>query len=163
MPIVTCSIDDETVFARFDHMGPRVREMLVEALTPIADAMLADARGRAEAHIHSTGAKPGLYLDSIQGGVADKPGEVVGWVRSANPLAHLLEYGFTISDMTIEASAGAVMKFEMPGAGELYRREVHRHEIRVRPYPAIRPALDDFAAAIEAAFENVKYRIGRIG
>jgi len=149
---VEFEVDDKSAFARLEGVPQRVRERFAELLKPIEAAMLADARERALAHFHSVGKKPGLYLGAFAGGVSEKPSGVVGWVRNANPLAHLLEYGFTISDLMIAASG--VMAFEAEGVGELYRREVHRHATPVQAYPAIGPAFDAHKADVRAAAEQ---------
>jgi hypothetical protein len=148
-------IDASAAFVRLDEIGPRVHDLLVGEMRTLADAMQEDARSRAIAHFHSVGKKPGLYLDSIRGGVSDKKTRVSGYVRSANPLAHLLENGFTISDLLIEAAKGGVMAFEVETVGTLYASTVHRHSTEVKAYPAIHPAFDAAKPAIEAALQRV--------
>jgi hypothetical protein len=145
-------VDDSHAFAKFEGAGGRLKERLVEALRPIEQAILDDAMQRAVAHFHTVGAKPGLYLAAFSGGVKETDRGVVAWVRNPNPLAHLLEYGFTISDLLIEANG--VMAFDMQGVGTLYRSEVHRHETKVQAYPAIRPALADHVDEIRGALER---------
>jgi hypothetical protein len=159
---VTFAIDAQAAFVHLDRIGPGVHQALLDELTPIADAMQADARSRALGHFHSLGKKPGLYLDSIRGGVSDKGTRVSGYVRSSNPLAHLFEDGFTISDMLIEAANGGVMAFEEGGVGQMFRQEIHRHETAVKPYPAIHPAFDAARSEIEAALRRVAERAGEI-
>lgn len=151
MPI-TFKVDDSNAFVSLDGASDRVMDRFAELLRPIEEAMLDDARARAIGHFHSVGKKPGLYLAAFAGGVSRKPSGVVGWVRNSNNLAHLLEYGFTISDLMIEASS--VMRFDLAGVGELYRREVHRHATPVQAYPAIVPAFEARAGDVQAAAEQ---------
>ncbi len=134
---------DAGALDRIAAMGETVQSLMAGRLQPIAQEILDEARNRAEAHIrYVSDYKPGLYLAGFGGGVKIEPnGDVVGWVGNKNPLSHLLEYGFTISDLMIEAN-GMAMKFEEAGVGELFRREVHRHETQVRAYPAILPAFE---------------------
>ena len=149
-------VDDSQAFAKLEGASDRVMDRFAEELTGIEQAMVNDARARAVAHFHSVGKKPGLYLGAFSGGVTQKPSGVVGYIRNNNNLAHLLEYGFTISDLLIEASG--IMRFEAEGVGELYRREVHRHATPVQAYPAIHPAFaahkDEILAAAERAAEG---------
>ena len=139
---------------RIAAAGETVQSLMAEHLAPIASDMLADARSRAQAHFHSVGAKPGLYLAGFEGGVKmEADGSAVGWVANRNPLAHLLEYGFTISDLMIEAN-GMAMKFAVAGVGDLYRHAVHRHATDVQAYPALTPAFEARKAdVVEAARE----------
>ena len=69
--------------------GPRSKT----ALGPLAAELAQDARAAASAHIRYLGKNPGQYLASIYGGTFDKGARVGGFVRSGDPLAHLLEYG----------------------------------------------------------------------
>ena len=139
MPL-TFEVDPQTAFATIEGAPQKVIDRFAEALRPIEQAMVDDARARAVAHFHSVGAKPGLYLAGFSGGVTEKHGSIIGWVGNSNPLAHLLEKGFTISDLMIYARNAEVMKFAVAGVGDLYRKAVHRHATQVRPYPAILPA-----------------------
>ena len=149
---IEVEVSAQTAFAKLEGVSARVRDRFTENLKPIEEAMLTDARTAALAHFHSVGKKPGLYLGAFEGGVHEDDKRVVGWVRNANPLAHLLEYGFTISDLMIEA--GGIMKFEAAGVGELYRRAVHRHATAVQAYPAIKPAFDAHKGEIQEAAER---------
>jgi hypothetical protein len=149
------TVDAQAAYARFDAIGPGVRQALLDELTPIAADMANDARALALAHFHSIGKKPGQYLASIRGGVSDKGSRVVGYVRSSSPLAHLLELGFTISDMIIEAKGGALMTFDTDG-GVRSAFKVHRPETKVDPYPAIEPAFEAKRSDIMAALDRVK-------
>lgn len=153
----TFEVDAQAAFARFDAIGPGVRHALLDELTPLAAEITDDARARALAHFHSIGKKPGQYLASIHGGVADKGSRVVGWVRSSDPLAHLLELGFTISDMTIGAKGGGLMTFDTD-SGVRSAFKVHRHETKVEPYPAIEPAFAARRGDVMAAMERVKQK-----
>jgi hypothetical protein len=153
-------VDAQGAFAKLDAVGPTVRQALLDELTPIEVDMTNDARARALAHFHSIGAKPGLYLASIYGGVSNKGSSIVGYVRSSSPLAHLLELGFTIKDMIIEAKSDGVMAFEVGGIGEVFSRKVHRPETVVEPYPAIFPAFEAKRAEIAEALERIKEKAG---
>ena len=81
---------------------------------------------------------------------------MVGWLRSGDPLAHLLEEGFTISAMLIESAK--VMAFEWAGVGEVFAHEVHRPATDVRAYPSILPSFEAREAEIEAALLRVAQR-----
>jgi hypothetical protein len=160
-------VDASGAFAKLDRIGPSVRQALLDELTPLAADMASDARARALAHFHSIGVKPGAYLASIAGGVSDKDSKVVGYVRSASPLAHLLELGFTIRDWIIvpgtgegtKSYLGAIMAFA--GAeGMRFALTVHRPETKVQAYPAIQPAFDAMRGEVEAALRRVKEKAG---
>jgi hypothetical protein len=135
-----------TAYVKLEGVAPKVVEQFAKNLEVVEEAMLADAKSIALDHFHSVGKKPGLYLAAFQGGVKTQASSVTGYVRNANNLAHLLEYGFTISDLMIE-SAG-VMKFALGGVGDLYRRAVHRHATVVQAYPAITPAFEAHKAEV---------------
>lgn len=153
-------VDPQAVYLKFDAIGPGVRELLAQELRPIVDEMVDDARSRAVDHFHSLGAKPGLYLASIHGGVKEQSFRVSGWMRSSNPLAHLLELGFTIRDWMIESKT--LMAFELPDIGEVFAREVHRHATKVKPYPALFPAFEALQGEIEDALQRVADRAGEL-
>jgi len=152
-------VDASAAFVKLAAIGPNVHRLLLEELKPLAAEILDDARSRAIAHFHSVGADPGLYLQGFAGGVSDKGTRVTGYVRNPSPLAHLLEDGFTIKDMMIEVKSGAVMAFEGDVA-TVFAREVHRHETRVQPYPALQPAFDARRGDIAAALQRVAERAG---
>ena len=145
---IELKIDESRLVARLDKIGPDVHQALVQALNPLAQAVAAQARGLAAAHIRYLGKKPGAYLASIYGGVSEKPGSVVGFVRSGNPLAHLLEGGATIPAHDIFAKAGDVLAFE-GDAGMVYAKIVHSPGAIVPPYPAIEPAFTAARSEIE--------------
>jgi len=135
-------IDASSVYAKLDKLSGEVRDRFAASIKQIEERMLAEARANAVAHFHSVGKKPGVYLASFSGGVKQTDGSIIGWVRNGARLAHLMENGFTISDLLIAGSADAVMKFELAGVAELYRRSVHRHKTAVQAYPAIAPAFE---------------------
>lgn len=145
---IDLKIDTTRITARLEAMGPNVHQALVRALDPLAQSIAGTARDNASAHIRFLGKNPGKYLSSIYGGVSDKDKRVTGYVRSGNPLAHLLESGFTISDIVIDP--GDIMTFE-GDAGQVFARVVHRHETQVKPYPALTPAFEAHAGEIEGA------------
>ena len=155
MPTFFQTVDADGAFARFDAIGPRARQALKDTLAPIAAELQSEAREIAIAHFHSIGKKPGLYLESLRAGVSDKGPSIVGWLRSGNALAHLLELGFTISDLIIPANSGGVMAFEEGGVRK-FAKSIHRHETKVDPYPAIGPAFEAHRGEILAALERVK-------
>lgn len=160
--IPTASVSAGSLLEVLDRVGPDIQRRLEQRLGTIATEMAADARGRAAAHIRSWGAKnPGSYVTSIKGGLAKKksPTRATGYVRSGHPLAHLLEYGFTISDIMIQAKAADVMAFA-GDAGEVFRKLVHRHATKVPPYPAIGPAFEARRAEIVAAIGEAKTAVG---
>ena len=142
---IKVDVDESHVNAHFDQIGPDVKQALLTLSAEIAREIEDAARGFAIAHFHSVGAKPGLYLAGFKSGTYDKQSRVGGWVNNANPLAHLLEYGFTISEMTI--TAANLMAFE-GDAGTVFAKYVHRPETEVPAYPALHPAFDEAKAAI---------------
>jgi hypothetical protein len=168
--IPTLVIDETHVTQVLDKIGPDVRQALTESLGQIAKSTEADARARAQAHIRFLGVKkPGTYAPSIKGGVADKGGSrITGYVRSAHPLAHLLELGFNITDLMIvpgtgkntSAQAGDIMKFA-GDAGDVFRAVVHRHATTVPPYPAIYPAFEAARPDIMDAFDKAAKGAGQ--
>jgi hypothetical protein len=93
MPAIEFRVDDARLAARLDKITPDVRAALKAALGPLAGELAQDARAAASAHIRYLGKNPGQYLASIYGGTFDKESQVGGFVRSGDPLAHLLEYG----------------------------------------------------------------------
>ena len=148
-------IDDSRVAARLGRIGPNVREALKNALEPLAARIGADARGRASAHIHLKGRKnPGSYLASIEDGVADKQGKVVGYVRSGHPLAHILEQGASTPPHDIVPDAARVLAFLWEGVGEVFARKVHHPGASIPAYPAILPAFDAARPEIEDALRG---------
>jgi hypothetical protein len=153
--MLTATVDDSDVIAHIERLVPSMHDALVAYLGNIAREIETDAQARARGHIRFLGAKnQGSYVSSITSGVSDREDRVTGYVRSGHPLAHLLEFGFTISDMTIYASAADVMAFD-GGAGTVFAKHVHRHATKVQPYPAIHPAFEDHKAEILDALERV--------
>ena len=168
MPTFRQSIDASAAYAHLDAVGPKARQALKDALTPIAPAMQSDARDIALAHIHSIGDpdKAGRYLASIRAGVTDKGYAIMGWLRTPSPLGHLLELGFTIKDWVIvpgtgertKSHLGALMAFDVGGVSKVVKT-VYRHSTRVKAYPAIGPAFTKHRAEILAALDRVKQDI----
>lgn len=157
----TMFVDGKHATVVIDQVLPDVRRALVAKIGAIATEMASEARGNAAAHIRFLGAKnPGSYLASIQSGVSDKGQRVTGYVRSGHPLAHLLEEGFTISDMMINASAADVMAFD-GGAGTVFAKHVHRHETKVQAYPAIYPAFEAHQGEIRSSLEEIAHAAGQ--
>jgi hypothetical protein len=147
-------VTDNRLLQLLDGVAPGVQDKLRERLAAIGAEVAADANMRTAAHIRSWGAKdPGTLATSFRGGLAKAKSEsrVTGYARSSHPLAHLMEYGFTIKDMMITASAATVMAFA-GDAGEVFRRVIHRHATKVPAYPALRPAFDDRRGEVIAAF-----------
>ena len=162
MPSLNVRVDDDRAMARLENVAPKARESLASSLRDLADEIAADARSRAQSHIRFLGVKaPGSYVQSIQGGVSEKDKQIVGYVRSGHPLAHLMELGFQISDWLIvpgtgkntTSSAGAIMAFAGQG-GTVFSHYVHRHATRVQPYPAMLPAFEAARGDIETALQS---------
>lgn len=160
--IPTFKYDDHRLVEVLDKVGPNAEKLLEQRLAPLATEIASDARSRAQAHIRFLGAKkPGSYVQSIKGGVAHKkPTRVTGYVRSGHPLAHLMEEGFTISDMMIVPKSGAVMAFT-GDAATVFARHVHRHQTVVPAYPAIFPAFEAKRNEIMATIESVARDAGK--
>ncbi len=154
MPELEIKVDDRRALARVDALLPGIRAALVEALGPVAQAMATDARQIALDHIRYEGTKPGQYLASIYGGTFDKSSIVGGFVRSGNPLAHLLEYGATVPPHEIMPKAGNVLAFE-GDAGAVFARHVSSPGATIPAYPAITPAFAAARDALEAAMRGV--------
>ena len=154
MPQITVEIDDRALVAHFDRILPGVEAALETALKPVASAMAASARAAAAAHIRYLGKKPGLYLASIYGGTFRRPGMVGGFVRSASPLAHLLEEGFDYPAQEISAAAGSVLAFSFGSVDTMFARHVRREAMRVGAYPALGPAFDGLRGDVEAALRS---------
>lgn len=153
-------VNERMQTAQLDRIGPDVRAALKQRLAPIVADMTADAKARAQAHIRFLGIKPGAYVASIAGGVADKETRVLGWVRSGSPLAHLLEYGAQTPPHLIEASVKEVMKFS-GSAGAVFAAKVNHPGATIPAYPVIGPAFEarrgEIRNALEAAIgETVK-------
>lgn len=153
MPEINLTIDESRLVARFDKIGPDVHQALVAALNRLAGQIAANARGLAAAHIRYLGKKPGQYLASIYGGVSENTGSVVGFVRSGNPLAHLLEGGATIPAHDIFAKAGDALAF-YGDAGTVFAKVVHSPGAIVPPYPAIEPAFTSARDEIERTVKD---------
>jgi len=147
----TMKVEARSAFAQFDGLADKVRQRFAGSIKRTEEAILAEARANAVAHFHSVGAKPGVYLASFSGGVKETNGSVIGWVRNGARLAHLMEDGFTISDLMIQAKGGVMAWMEANSVAALYRREIHRHATPVQAFPAIRPAFEAHKAEIEAA------------
>lgn len=155
-------IDASHVTVRLDKIGPSVRERLREVIGLEAAAVLADAKSRAEAHIHALGGEPGAYVAGIEGGVSSKESRIVGYVRSSTPtvkvsgrdvpLAVLLEYGAHVPPHEILPSVADVLHFT-GSAGEVFAKHVSSPGASIPPYPAIKPALAAAADRIRAELE----------
>ena len=156
---VKMDVSAERLVARIDKLLPSVREALVEALGPLARAMASDAQDRAAAHIRYLGKKPGQYLASIYGGTFDKDSIVGGFVRSGNPLAHLLEWGASVGPHEILPRIADALAFE-GSAGTAFAARVQNPGAEIPPYPAIGPAFeaakDDIEAAVRKAIGETR-------
>ena len=138
MPQITFAIDDRAIFAKLDGALPTVQDAIEAALKPVAASMTDLARNLALAHIRYEGKKPGQYFASIRGGTFRKNGRVGGYVRSGNPLAHLLEEGTAERFRRTFKTVGEVVT-GATGA--------------MPPYPAIEPAFEAKEGAVRAALE----------
>ena len=154
MPQIKLEIDEKNAIATYEGAPKRVKDALLKALKPLADNMASDAMDRALAHIRFQGKKPGQYLASIYGGVSDNNGRVIGYVRSGNPLAHLLELGATTPAHDIMPKAADVLAFD-GDAGTVFAKIVHSPGAVIPPYPAIKPAFDNALSTIETTIEQV--------
>lgn len=154
---------DDRIVAQIDRMGPDVKAALEDALRPLAASMAADAQARARAHIRFNGKKPGQYLASIVGGVSVKDARVLGYVRSGDPLAHIMEGGAQTPAHDILPSAADVLAFD-GDAGAVFARVVHHPGAIIPPYPAIAPAFaaraDEVRATIEKAVRTAAQQAG---
>ena len=143
MPEITYRVEASRLTATLDELPAAVRAAIERALEPEADGIAADARSLAEAHIRYFGQKPGQYLASIYGGTFVKGDRVGGFVRSGDPLAHLLEFGtaerFKKSFRSVRDVLGQL------GSG---------YTGAMPPYPAIEPAFASHAADIRDAIEG---------
>jgi hypothetical protein len=144
MPAVWFTVDTSRIDAHLETIGPDLERALLKALKPLAASMADEARSAAASHIRFLGKKPGQYLASIYGDVFAHEGQlgrvVGGFVRSASPLAHLLEHGATTPAHDILPSAADVLAFE-GDAGEIFARAVHHPGATIPAYPAIEPVL----------------------
>lgn len=149
MPQIAFALDDRALVARLDGALPAVEAAIEAALRPLAASMADRARNLAIAHIRFEGKKPGQYLASIHGGVFRKPGRVGGYVRSGDPVAHLLEDG------TEER-----FRRTLPTVADVAGRALSGSTGIMPPYPAIDPAFaaaaGDIRAALAAAARSVK-------
>ena len=153
MPSLNLRVDDDRATARLENVAPTARASLVESMRDLADEIAGDARSRAQSHIRFLGLKaPGSYVESIHGGVSEKDKQIVGYVRSGHPLAHLMELGFQITDYMILAKPGGVLAD--PDTGTVFGRFVHRHATKVQPYAAILPAFEAARDDIESALQS---------
>ncbi len=149
MPELRLRVDTTRFVARLDKITPDIREALRRALGPLAREISADARDRAEAHIRYVGKKPGQYLASIYGGTFDQGERLGGYVRSGDPLAHILEHGASVPAHEILPSTADVLAFD-GGAGTLFAKSVNSPGATIPPYPAIEPAFTAAKGQIEA-------------
>jgi hypothetical protein len=148
--VIRMRVDETKLIARLDKMLPDVHEALRQAVGPLAQEIAADARDQAQAHIRYVGTRPGQYLASIYGGTYDKGNRIGGFVRSGDPLAHLLEHGAEIPAHEILPTVADVLAFE-GDAGMIYAKVVHYPGASVPPYPAIEPAFQAAQGKIEDA------------
>ena len=152
MPSLNVRVDADRAMARIENVAPKAREKLAESVRDLADEIAADARSRAQSHIRFLGLKaPGSYVQSIRGGASEKDKQIVGFVRSGHPLAHLMELGFQITDLMITAKPGGVLA--NASLDEVFGIKVHRHATAVKPYLAILPAFEAARADIETALQ----------
>ena len=132
MPQIKLEIDEKNAIAKYEGAPKRVKDALLKALKPLADNMASDAMDRAR----------------------DNNGRVIGYVRSGNPLAHLLELGATTPAHDIMPKAADVLAFD-GDAGTVFAKIVHSPGAVIPPYPAIKPAFDNALSTIETTIEQV--------
>jgi hypothetical protein len=152
MPTITVTVEDRAT-DRLGKIGPTTHEALDRALRSLTPELHADVVGRAAAHIHTVGKKPGAYLASIAMGYYDKGQRMGGFVRSGHPLAHLLEGGAKPPAHAIAASAASVLAFQ-GSAGMVFRQAVQHPGATIPPYPAFGPAIDAHRTEIEARLKE---------
>lgn len=144
MPAITFEVSTRGAEAKLDRILPDVEIAIQAALKPIASEMQHKAQGNALAHILWEGKKPGQFVASIRGGTFRKNGKVGAYVRSGNPLAHLLEEGYTYKAQDILPRVQDVMAFYWYGIGEnVMFRKVHRDQMRVRAFGDLGRAFND--------------------
>lgn len=148
MPSLSVSIDTRRLDAHLETIGDDVRQALLSALKPVAQAEAQKARDIAAAHIRFLGKYPGQYLASIYGGTFDQPGRVGGFVRSGNFLAGILESGATTPPHEILPTAGDVLAFD-GSAGQVFAKAVHHPGATIPANPALTPAFDQDKDSIE--------------
>ena len=152
MPTFSITVTDNAT-DRLGNIGPSAKQALERVLRPLTQEMGDDVRGRAAAHIHTVGTKPGAYLASIQMGPYDKDKRMGGFVRSGSPLAHLLESGAHPPPHEIRASAAQALAFT-GDAGTVFRRAVQHPGATIPPYPAFGPAMEAHRTEIADALAN---------
>ena len=160
MPSLNVKVDADRAMARLENVAPKARAALASSMRDLADEIAGDARARAQSHIRFLGKKAaGSYVQSIHGGVSEKDKQIVGYVRSGHPLAHLMDLGFQITDWLIVPGTGKYMPGR-PGAimadaeaDTIYGKFVHRHATKVQPYAAILPAFEAARSEIETALQ----------
>lgn len=140
MPSFQIVVTDDASKA-LKQIAPEARAALRSAMAPLARKLTQDVRAKALAHIHTFGAKPGLYLASIHGGVSDKDARISGYVRTGNQLAHLLEYG------TASHAIVAKRKQVLASADQVFGRVVN---VSSPAYPAF-DVLEGRREEVEAA------------
>ena len=147
----TIQIDATQSVEHLRTLDEKTRQKLADKLRPLADKVASDARANAAAHIHLLGSKPGQYLASIYGEVkADETG-VIGMVRSANPLAHIMEYGASRAAHEILPDVAQALHFVFGGA-EIFAGAVFA--------PAsLSPAFHDIGRAFDANLADIQQAI----
>jgi len=152
-------VNDSAVAARFARIGPGVRQGLIDALTPQADAIAADVRSIWSARSKYMGVST-KNPDRVTGYVrSDKPGVFFG--GRLVPLAQLLEYGANVPAHQILAVLGKALHFT-GSAGETFAKSVQSPGATIPAYPAIHPAFDAHRADIRDAIEGVARKAGEL-
>ncbi|QAY96706.1 hypothetical protein CWB41_14000 [Methylovirgula ligni] len=151
--IPTLEIDDSRIFVRLEKVSPAVAGSLAAAVAALIGPLVSDAQALALAHIHTQGLNPGAYLESIHGGMSEKSGSVIGYLRSGSPLVHLLEDGAQTPAHDILPKSATVLAFE-GDAGRVYARAVHSPGATIPAYPALAPAFEEHAAQIADALRD---------
>ena len=158
MPAIRFEFDDRALMAKLDGALPAAADAIEKALKPVARAMATAAQSSALAHIRYEGTKPGQYLASIYGGTFKSPGVVGGYVRSGNPLAHLLEFGAHPPPHEILPSAADVLAF-LDGFYQVFAKSVHSPGATIPAYPALRPAFEGAEGDIRSAIEQAAHTL----
>ena len=152
MPI-SLTVDDKNVIAKLEKATDVVKDALERGLKPVAVETAHNVRANLLAHIRFEGTAwkrkgwkpPGSLVASVYGNSFRGKSLVGGFVRSAHPLAHLIEHGYTYKDQIILPVIADVLAFYWPKIGKMaILNFVHRKTMQVQAY-------DDFSRAFDSA------------
>ena len=136
MPAIEIIFDDKSLIARFDKFVPDSRAALNAVFASLPQELASTIRA-------SVPRKSGEYLASIYGGQFDKGERVGGFVRSGDPVAHLVELGTKERFRRVTGSA----------RGRL--REIGTGSTGTMPaFPSFEPAFEAAKSRIAEAIKN---------